>query len=518
MHNGYSYFPERDCCFYYKAKVGNTSSFISVCCISLLCFWGLGISVVAMGILAFIGHEDATKEEEKWNVIIDKTKNYIHAPLLWSVRGIFFLIPLYFSIVYQTEIKIFIEEKYKKILYSKKSENVANTQKKLMTKTYSGSKPIGEIYPLMVQASKENEPEKTVFKHKKRENTTAEISNIPSNNTPLEQPNYKKHISDTWIIKWKNGKAGYVDKAGKWKISPQFSDARPFSQSGYASVAKNNKYGVINYLGKWILKPQFKYPLEYANNGLASLKHGNKWGFIDVKGNWIVKPVFDEVSEFSHNGLALAKLSYQDNYGFINKKGEWIISPQYLRAKPFSSNGLALACLTRYRGKCGFINEQDRWVVLPKFYELEPFSDNGLALAKLNANDNSGFINSQGNWVITPKPFVFRSFSKNGLAMAWKNHKMGFVDSKGNWAIVPQFDEGYEFSNGLALVRKGNYWRSGNRGYIDSNGEIAIRIQFDSGSHPFGSNGLAQVSKKNKKFCIDKKGNYVKKPPCYGQW
>jgi len=53
------------------------------------------------------------------------------------------------------------------------------------------------------------------------------------------------------------GKFGFIDKTGQWKIKPEYSGADNF-KNGYARVAKNNLWGFIDVNGKVIVQPTFE--------------------------------------------------------------------------------------------------------------------------------------------------------------------------------------------------------------------------------------------------------------------
>jgi hypothetical protein len=72
------------------------------------------------------------------------------------------------------------------------------------------------------------------------------------------------------------GKYGYIDKAGKYVINPQFEDAKPF-KDGFAAVEVGRKWGYINKGGKFVINPQFD-DAEPFNDGLAVVKVGGKYG------------------------------------------------------------------------------------------------------------------------------------------------------------------------------------------------------------------------------------------------
>jgi hypothetical protein len=81
--------------------------------------------------------------------------------------------------------------------------------------------------------------------------------------------------------------------------------------------------------------------------------------------------------------------------------------------------------------------------------------------------------------------------------------KYGYADTKGIIKSIPaQFDNAYDFFDGLAAVRMNNKW-----GYIDKSGNQIIPFQF-SGAGSFES-GLAAVKIKDKWGYINQQGVMV---------
>ena len=72
----------------------------------------------------------------------------------------------------------------------------------------------------------------------------------------------------------------------------------------------------------------------------------------------------------------------------------------------------------------------------------------------------------------------------------------------GTYVINPQFDDAYPFSEGLAVVRIGDY-ETGKLGFIDKTGAFVINPQFDD-AESF-SEGLAAVE-------IDDKWGFIEPP------
>jgi WG containing repeat len=121
-------------------------------------------------------------------------------------------------------------------------------------------------------------------------------------------------------------KYGYIDRMGKFEITPQFDGARPFSE-GLAAVKVGNdiaaKWGYIDRTGKFIIPPQFAETLSGAgefHEGLApvnirdpkldrnSIGNGYR-GYIDRTGKFVIPPTFIEGSSFAR-GLAYVEMAF----------------------------------------------------------------------------------------------------------------------------------------------------------------------------------------------------------------
>uniref|UniRef100_A0A7C6ED69 WG repeat-containing protein n=1 Tax=candidate division WOR-3 bacterium TaxID=2052148 RepID=A0A7C6ED69_UNCW3 len=93
----------------------------------------------------------------------------------------------------------------------------------------------------------------------------------------------------------------------------------------------------------------------------------------------------------------------------------------------------------------------------------------------------------------------------------------GYVDRTGNIAIKPQFDDGGQFSQGVAAVNvgakvdeKSGALIGGKWGFIDKTGVFLIEPKYDYAGK--FSEGLAGVEIRGKWGYIDKTGKYVWKP------
>lgn len=93
-----------------------------------------------------------------------------------------------------------------------------------------------------------------------------------------------------------DGKWGFIDTCGAWKIEPKYDMANGF-EGGPARVKTGDKWGLIDTSGREILPPTFAHIGEGVwTEGLASYSPDDtKYGIIDTTGKVVVEAKFDSV-------------------------------------------------------------------------------------------------------------------------------------------------------------------------------------------------------------------------------
>jgi hypothetical protein len=169
-----------------------------------------------------------------------------------------------------------------------------------------------------------------------------------------------------------DGKWGFQDKSGVYRIPPKFHFAHGFSE-GLALVYTTSgthilgtegwdlfrRVGYIDSTGRFVIEPRFAEGAADFSEGLAAFSPGviypgdGKWGYLDKSGKWTVKPQFNSASQFSE-GLAAVAL-YKDGeeqWGFIDSTGIFQIPVQFWGARPFR-NGIAVVSVRDRESRAG---------------------------------------------------------------------------------------------------------------------------------------------------------------------
>jgi hypothetical protein len=160
----------------------------------------------------------------------------------------------------------------------------------------------------------------------------------------------------------------------------------------------------------------------------------------------------------------------------------------------------------------GFYDRSGNLVWGPYFLAF-PFAQ-GRARVKrgTQASSEDWLIDASGT-ILPKKPLVLDGIRySEGLIAVRQDRKLGYMDLEGNVAIEPRYDQGGEFSEGLAAVQLGGHWT-----FIDKLG--AVIAEFPAGvafAEPL-SDGLSLVSadrsQPGRKFgYVNRKGQWAIRP------
>jgi WG containing repeat len=326
----------------------------------------------------------------------------------------------------------------------------------------------------------------------------------------------------------KNGKWGFIDRTGSFRIAPRYVRANEFSD-GVAYVffweGDTRMNGIVDTAGKFTLLQTNDYEVSF-HDGLAKFQtpggQEQKFGYMDKAGRVVIKPQFYFAGDF-YEGRAWVEVLENGEwvYGYIDKTGAFVIPPQFKAPPSDFAEGLA-----RVMGKqgWGFIDRAGKFVIPPKFQIVDSSFAEGLAAA-VYAGDTprAVYLGHSGQEAFeiplwkqrTARQQAIEDYRwhlnipfSEGLAPVKSFNKIGFINKTGKVVIEPLFRDVQSFSEGLAGVKiigsDGNYvW-----GFIDRSGNFVIEAQFIQVA-PFAG-GLARVESVDGKKClIDHTGKIV---------
>ncbi len=211
------------------------------------------------------------------------------------------------------------------------------------------------------------------------------------------------------------------------------------------------------------------WEMNHADHGRHMVKHDGKIGYINGRGSLVIPYKYTDGARYFKEGLS--PISEGGGWGYIDTYGEQAeFFGEYVWAQPFSNGFAAVA-------------SKNRKEVLPAY----------------------GFIDEKGREKIPLMYQQVRSFSADGVAAVRVGLKWGYIDPRNEFVIKPQYDQAFDFNQGLAVVVRDGKW-----GYIDRIGLPVIALQFEE-ARDFHE-GLAAVKSKGVWGFMDVMGKWVVEP------
>ena len=304
---------------------------------------------------------------------------------------------------------------------------------------------------------------------------------------------FSEGVAYAWFWEGERKRDGIVDASGRFTRLPEVNDYRFIFHDGLARFqtpsGQERKYGYMNRAGRVVIPPQFRDSGHFSE-GLAwvSVLKGQKWlyGFIDKTGKIVIEPQFVYQPGDFVDGFA--KVMGQTDVGFIDRAGRFRIKVEYEKSGDSFSEGL-LPVVQGDPPRGVYLDRDGRVALEIPFWQqrtahqrslytirrlqLGPFSE---GLAPVLSFNKLGFIDRTGKVVIEP---LFRGTSgfSEGLAAVRiigsdGQYVWGYIDRAGRFAIAPQFREAHPFAGGLARVATAD----GKNQLIDGTGKIIWQL------------------------------------------
>lgn len=229
------------------------------------------------------------------------------------------------------------------------------------------------------------------------------------------------------------GKWGFVDRAGKVAIAPQFDEADDFAD-GFALAGLGERQGVIDRRGHWVVQPQFVQLGRFSGGMAAASRDLRHYGYIDHAGKWVIAPIFSGAEAFT--GAVAPVVVGGKGYALIDRQGRIIkhlpagidLHPKTSRAALLHASTQAAPMLVHLDGRRRPLRRDADVAAYAKRHaivEVEalpewPKGANGLMPAK--KGKQWGLVDAKGAWVsppvldVEPRPFIHR-----GTLLGWSS-------------------------------------------------------------------------------------------------
>ncbi|MBI4351261.1 MAG: WG repeat-containing protein, partial [Elusimicrobia bacterium] len=239
----------------------------------------------------------------------------------------------------------------------------------------------------------------------------------------------------------RDGRFGYKDAGGREVIPAALSGAGLFSEK--LAPAKKEKWGFINRAGKFVIGPDYETVRPFSG-GLAAFRRNGRWGFLGKNGKRAVNSIFHGVRDFSE-GLAAVRLD--SRWGYIDTEGRLALAPDYGSAGSFSDGlavvSVAVPVLGQYapRSETRWIDREGAVV----YRSAGPAGD-GLEII-VSSMGRYGFAKDLAFAV--PVEFETAAGCGAGLCLAGKGGRQIFIDRSGGVVRETDFDEAAQLGCGL---------------------------------------------------------------------
>ena len=164
-----------------------------------------------------------------------------------------------------------------------------------------------------------------------------------------------------------NGKWGFIDRHGVFKIGPRYAYCCPFYE-GLAAICQHkdgDDYVFIDKQDNLVIDRPFKGADIRFSNDRCAVWSKRGFGFIDRAGKLVIPYRFYYADHFAED-VAVVNLGKDATYGFIDLGGEFVIKPRYWHAEAFKG-GLALVttCERPEEYSYGYIDKTGQYVWEP---------------------------------------------------------------------------------------------------------------------------------------------------------
>lgn len=290
----------------------------------------------------------------------------------------------------------------------------------------------------------------------------------------------------------KDGKWGYIDSTGEWKILPRFARAIEIFSGDKVRVWEGDRWGYIDRAGNWLVKPKFTAPLGSERSGYEVVRNGEKEGILAPDLHQVLPLTYDEIELW--NDRAFVRRGRK--LGLFGFDGTWKrpleINWPKNRSMPITTE--SRVAWFREGKKWGLISH-DGDILCPAQFaehkmgrkEAEEWNhpegldfENGRAWVFVDTD--CSLITDEGK-VLLRQPFVaVRMWTDDLYVVRTKEGLEGIVSRQGDTVLAPRFQEIRPVVEGMAVViereehQKPNgetetWWRGG---YLDAGGHIVV--------------------------------------------
>jgi hypothetical protein len=190
------------------------------------------------------------------------------------------------------------------------------------------------------------------------------------------------------VVRGRDLRPQRIDKAGQ--IRPEFDGAGAFSED-LVAVNRNGKWGYVDRAGRVVIPFQFEGAGPF-HEGLAGVRTAEGAGYIDRTGAFAIPPRFGAAGPFE-DGRAVVSEPKSSAQGVVDRSGAWIVRPKAWEIVGFREG---YASFRDENGRAGMIDAAGRIALEPKYDRVNLF-DRGVVYVSLDGKP--GYMNKQFQFI-----------------------------------------------------------------------------------------------------------------------
>ncbi len=279
-----------------------------------------------------------------------------------------------------------------------------------------------------------------------------------------------------------NGRFGYLDGEGRWRVPPTLEDARTYSWDGLARFRQGGRWGFVDLAGQVVVAPRFEDARPFRG-GLCAVKVGdNAWRIIDREGRFTCEEQFHDLSVFGTHGLARAVPSAakskgskpQRLQGFVDRDGRWVVEPHLAAAHPFGE--LAVTPASIDGDTWGLVDTHGKWVLKPRHAQIDAFNSEGLAFFKGSEMWDRGYLDAKGRVVVQGAHYLSDRMVHGMVVDSYNGSEFRQAHGQRLATLPLDFGTAFQEKSGVAVVRASERTSGGARpatwGLLHSDGRV----------------------------------------------
>ncbi|MCA9673443.1 MAG: WG repeat-containing protein [Kofleriaceae bacterium] len=271
------------------------------------------------------------------------------------------------------------------------------------------------------------------------------------------------------------GRWGYLDRnTGAPVMPPSFDEADDFQHDDLAVVYQDGKAGYLDTRGYWRLAATYE-ALAPTSDQRGRAQIDGRWYVIDLDGN-VLSDGYDDILPFM---AGMARVVRGDQIAYVGLDGQLLGDAWFDDGAPYAE-GLAPV----RRGDAWFFLDVRGATHGPYQRAMSP--TDGLARF-VEAGGDVGFLGVDGT-VKVPARYASAFGFHEGLAAVLRDELWTFVDATGKELHEPYWHRAGNFHEGLCTVRYG-----ARAGVVDKSGKVVVPLELDV-VEPFAG-GRAAVKK-----------------------